>query len=188
MDVSGSVGAQWYYEQDFVKKLAQVINISPAGGHAAVTIFSSNIEGNHSHPAAELKIKFSDHNMFSSFKKAVNGLPYWGGLTRIDKALDVARKEMFHQSNGMRPNAPKTLVLITDGQQSGLDYTELAKSFRKDKIRVIVIGVGDVNTEELLDLVDLDSDLHLAKDFDALLKGSFLKSITLCGGMLLCII
>ena len=151
MDVSGSVGSHWDDEKTFVKKLAQAIKISPEGGHAAVTIFSSK---NNVHPDAELMIKFSDHTALNSFDDAVDALPNWGGGTRINKGLDVARDEMFRESNGMRPTAPKTLVLITDGQQSNVNYAAYATFFHDKKIRVIVVGVGNVRQDDLLKLVN----------------------------------
>ena len=130
-------------------------------------------------------IKFSEHTSFTAFEEAVDALPYWGGGTRINKALDVAHNEMFQESNGMHSDAHKILVLITDGQQHGVDYAAYATLFQNSSIRVIVIGVGNVNAAELLDLVAVDSDFHLAENFDVLLSESFIESITLCNGMLL---
>ena len=181
VDVSGSVEKHWADEKNFIKRLAKRINISPDEGHAAVTIFSSK---NKKHPDAELKIKFSDHTTLKGFKKAVNALPFWARGTRINKGLQVAHKEMFQESNGMRPNVSKTLVLITDGTQSRVDYPKLANLFRKAKIRVVVVGIGKVNKVDLLKLVDIASDLHIVKHFDALRKSSFIKSISQCTGML----
>ena len=192
MDVSGSLRAHWKDEKTFVEKLAQAINISPAGGHAAVTIFSARSRKYRIRKDAELKIKFSDYTTFynpdrplNSFKEAVNTLPYWGGGTRIDSALNLALNEMFQTSNGMRQDVPKTCVLITDGKQSRRytrRYARLARKFQKAKIRMIAVGVGKVNKRDLRKLVGSSSNLHLAKDFDALLKDSFIKRITVCNG------
>ena len=125
---------------------------------------------------------------FATFEADVNALSYWGAGTQIDQGLAVALNEMFHERNGMRLDSTKTLVLITDGQQSGINYAAMAKLLRDAQIRVIVIGIGDVNTDDLRDLVAADRDLHVAKDFDILLNDSFIKDITLCDGMLLYII
>ena len=181
MDVSGSIGKHWDDEKAFVKKLAEAIKISPEGGHAAVTIFSST---NNVHDDAELMIRFSDHTTLKSFQDAVDVLPFWRGGTRINKGLDVARSEMFRESNGMRPTAPKTLVLITDGKQSNVDYDAYATYFQDENIRVIVIGIGDVNEADLLKLVKVETDFHHPKNFDTLLQDSFIKDITICSGML----
>ena len=192
MDSSGSVHNHWDEEKTFVKKLAHALDISPEGSHAAATIFADefpaippHVKG---HPGAELKIKFSEHTNVNTFEKAIDALPYWSGYTRIENALKVGLNEMFQESNGMRPDPPKTLVLITDGQNHGVDYAAWGASFRNAKIRVIAIGVGKVNEADLTALVGARGDLHLAKDFDALLQDSFIKNITLCNGMLLYII
>ena len=185
LDVSGSVGRHWQDEQSFVKRLAKEIFISPAGGHAAVTIFSSK---NNYHPDAQLMIKFSDHTTLKGFEDAVDALPYWSGGTRINKGLEEARDEMFRESNGMRPTAHTTLVLITDGNQAGVDHKDMAKFFHDENIRVIVIGVGNVNTADLLDLVKVERDFHLAENFEALLRDPFIRNITICEGMVIYII
>ena len=212
MDVSGSVKNHWETEEAFVNRVAERINISPDGGHASVSLFSSegkywSVEkgkwAKNMNPHAELKIKFSDYMVFSnpdapmnSFEEGVNALPYWGGQTRIDKALEVARKDMFQESNGMRPDAPKTLVFITDGVQTScynnlweksttrpkpcMDIEPFLAYFREQKIRLIAIGVGGVDKAALLKLVEDPSDFHLAEDFNVLLSDSFIKSVTVC--------
>lgn len=183
MDSSGSVGAHWSDEKTFVNKIADSIDMSVNGGHAAVTVFSNS---------AQLKIKFDDFYTYSdppnppinSFEEAVDGLSFIGSGTRIDKALEVAYEEMFQETNGMRLDATKYLVLITDGRQNGVNYAEWANKFVNANIRVIVIGVGNVNENDLLDLVAVDSDLHLAKNFDELLNSTFIQNINLCNGKL----
>ena len=186
MDVSGSVGRHWSTEQKFVKTLSQAIKFAPAGSHSAVTIFSSKSNG---HSDAELMIKFSDYTKLAAFEGAVDSLPYWGGLTRIDSGVEVALNEMFQESNGMRPDAPKVLVLITDGVQTvnppNKTNAEYATLLQNANIRTIVIGVGSVDSASLLELVAAPSDFHLAKDFNELLSDEFITSITTCDGMLL---
>ena len=171
MDMSGSVGENWKDEKKFVKRLVKTMNISPRGGHAAITAFSSH---------AELMIKFSDHTTSPGFESAIDALPYWGGDTRIESALKVAHDEMFQKSNGMRSIASKTLVLITDGQQVGIKYSQWATTFRIAQIRRIVVGVGNVSRADLRDLVDFKSDLHIAKSFEELQSADFMRRFLLC--------
>ena len=188
VDASGSIQqSNWPKVQKLVNKLANEISISPSEGHAGVTIFSSK---NNAHPDAELKIHFDDHYTYfnpdvsvNSFKEAVESLPYWGGGTKIDEGLKIARDEMFQATNGMRSSASKYLVLITDGQQSNVDYAYWASEFQNRNIRVIVIGVGNVNINDLQQLVQIPSDLHIAENFDITLEETFLKDIDLCGGV-----
>ena len=127
-------------------------------------------------------IKFSDHATYPSFEAAVDALPYWGSTTKINLGLKVAIEQMFQESNGMRSGALRTLFLITDGQQYDIDFNSWRENLNKAEIRIIVIGVGNVNQRELIHLVNRDEDLYLAKDFDMLLSDSFIKSIRVCDG------
>jgi hypothetical protein len=188
VDSSGSIGSSnWPKVQELVNKVTNLISMSLEWGHAAVTIFSSNFGG---HPAAELKIHFDDYYTYSnpggpvdSFKEAVDNIAYWGGGTMIEEGLKVARDEMFQISNGMRSGVSKTLILITDGRQSNVDYNFWATEFRNRNIKVIVIGVGNVNVGDLQQLVEDPSDLHLANNFDITLNENFIKNISVCNGM-----
>ena len=66
------------------------------------------------------------------------------------------------------------------------NYGDWKQTFLEEKIKVIVVGVGSLSQtykDKLLDLVDSSDDLHFAKDFDELLKEEFIKSITLCKGI-----
>ena len=180
MDSSGSVGTRWEDEKTFVKRIAQTINLSLDHGHGAVTVFSND---------ATLNIKFSDYYTYSdpspavdSFEEAVDTLSFLAGGTRIDRGLEVAYEQMFNETNGMRADATKYLILITDGQQAGLDYADWGNRFSNANIRVIVIGVGLVNQDDLLNLVAVDSDLRLADNFDELLNDTFIGNVELCDG------
>ena len=149
-DVSASVQNHWVDEKSFMKRLLQPIVISPLGGRVAVTMFSNR---------AELMIKFSDHATFSSFGASLDALPFWGQTTRIDLGLNVALQEMFQVSNGMRPDKIRNLILFTDGQQTGVDFSLWGQRFNNAKIRVIVIGIGNVSQRNLIELVNNDADL-----------------------------
>ena len=176
MDASGSVGSNWNVEQEFVTDLASEITISPSGGQASVTVFSTD---------AKLMIKFSDHQTFATFKDAVNALKHTKGGTRIDKALEVANNDMFSATNGMRPDVPKVLVFITDGKHYGPDfnYTEWGNLFSERQIKVIVVGIGKVDTANLIKLVENESDMHTVSNFESL-GTSFVNNIQICKGML----
>jgi len=185
VDSSGSIGSSnWHKVQALVNKVTNLISMSLEWGHAAVTIFSSPSSN---HPAAELKIRFDEYYTYSnpggpvdSFKEAVENIAYWGGSTMIEEGLRIARDEMFQVSNGMRSDVSKTLILITDGRQNNVDYSFWATEFSNRNIKVIVIGVGNVNVIDLQQLVEDPNDLHLANDFDITLDENFIKNISLC--------
>ena len=90
---------------------------------------------------------------------------------------------MFQTFNGMRVSNPKTLVLITDGNQLGIDYLEWRTKFSNAKIRLIVIGVGsEVSGEDLMDLAHNTTDLHFVDNFSGLLNDEFIDKISICDG------
>jgi Mg-chelatase subunit ChlD len=173
IDSSASVKNHWAEQKSFIKKLIEPIVISPSGGRAAVTTFSNQ---------AALLITFSDHTTTAQFEYALDDLPYWGSTTRINLGLEVALEEMFQENNGMRSDEQQTLFLITDGQQTGVDFDEYRQRFNKAGIRIVVIGVGNVRHRDLRHMVNDIGDLYFAKDFDILLSEPFIKSINLCGG------
>merc|ERR1712136_261408 len=174
VDVSGSVVSHWERERSFIKQLAQQIWISPDGGHASVVQFSRD---------AHLMINFNNHTSLSGFEIALDGLNHWDGTTRIDLGLEVALDQMFQVANGMRPDVTHTLVLITDGNQTGkkLDYVEYRKKLNDRQIRVLVILVGNVNlNNKIRELVNKPSDIYLAKSYDDLISTEFIHNIMLC--------
>ena len=172
MDVSGSIGSNWADEKSFVMDLVRKIDLFPNGAHAAVTTFSTT---------ASLVINFQDHTTTDDFEAALETLPSPGGYTEIGIALDVALNEMFQEVNGMRLDSPKVAVLITDGDSnSEVDYPRFRKLFRGAHIKLLVVGIGNVNKNGLLELVETPDDLLLVTDFAALDVTDFVEHTTFC--------
>ena len=84
----------------------------------------------------------------------------------------------------MRPDVSHTLVLITDGNQTGenVNYEEFRRQLNERKIRVLVILVGTANKNDIHHLVNKASDLYVAPTFDSLISDDFVKNVILCGG------
>ena len=174
VDHSASVKMHWNKEKMFIKELTRQIDLSPRGGHVAVTMFNSR---------GKLVLKFSDHANFDEFSRVIDGITFSGGGTNINHGMKTAYTEMFSKANGIRRCAPKTLVLITDGQQRNFKYDAWRRTFQNANIRVVVIGVGVVRKSTLMSLVSDEKDLHLAINFADMLNKSFMRSISLCDGM-----
>ena len=86
LDSSGSLREKYADEKYFLKTLTSKFDLTNNDVRASVVTFSS---------WSELSIKFSDHNTTESFNTAVDAIPLIGFQTRIDKALQLAQKEMF---------------------------------------------------------------------------------------------
>ena len=185
LDVSGSLADEfcqgcWSDEKKFAIQISRKIDLSLLGAHVSITMFNET---------SKLMIPFSATKVRANFEKTMNDLPLWGGHSRIDEGLQVAYNQMFQTSNGMRVSNPKTLVLITDGKQLGVDYLEWRTKFNNAKIRIVAIGVGsEVAAQDLRDLVYDEGDLHFVEGFRSLLDEEFIESIKICHGMLLIVI
>ena len=172
MDVSRSVGRNWPDEKKFVMDLVNQFDLYPNGAHAAVTIFDHQ---------ASLEIKFSDNNTTDEFEAALDSLPFTRGWTEIGVALETALNEMFQEANGMRSDSPQVAVLITDGKSnSAVDYAGFKKRFKAAHIKLLVVGVGNVNKDDLEQLVQTSDDLLLVKDFLKLNVTEFVEKTTFC--------
>ena len=98
----------WNLILDFVLLLAKNIGISENGTRMAVVVFSEY---------AKLEIKFSDHQNYESFQKAVLAIDHPRSSTATLNGFEVALNEMFNEKTGMRSSeVPKNLIYLTDGQ------------------------------------------------------------------------
>ena len=105
------------------------------------------------------------------FKEAVGRLKLERGLTRIDKALEVARREVFPYA---RPGVHQIAMVITDGVQTQeadtKDLREASASLRDAGVKILAIGIGSsTDKKELRLMVEKDEDVLLAKSFDDLI-------------------
>ena len=174
VDSSGSLRNEYEKEKEFVQGMVAQLSKSQPQLRAALVLFSLT---------ADLEIKFSEYKGKDDFNKKVGKLPLFGSTTRIDRALNVAHREMFNVQNGMRPNVTKVLVLMTDGKQTEMSDairpSIAAEPFHRDGIKVITIGIGPaIDPVELEGLVKRPEYLYFAKDFNELKTTSFIAGIS----------
>ena len=123
------------------------------------------------------------------------------GGTNIIKALNTSLNMMFQSSSGMRKDAEQVAVLITDGQDTGepcdtdedcdkfrqdleKKYDELAKIFKVKKIKILAIGVGKIDKDNLLRLVQSPEHFFPVESFDGLTeKVTQLIGAIICKGI-----
>ena len=122
------------------------------------------------------------------FKEAVGRLKLERGRTRIDKALEVARREVFPYA---RPGVHQIAMVITDGVQTQeadtKDLREASAPLRDAGVKILAIGIGpSTNESELRLMVEKDEDVLLAKSFDHLilkLNSLIKKTCSLAGNL-----
>ena len=115
----------------------------------------------------------------SFLKEAVGRLKLERGKIRIDKALEVARREVFPYA---RPGVHQIAMVITDNVQTQesdtKDLREASAPLRDAGVKILTIGIGSsTDPAELRLMVEKDEDVLLAKSFDHLLlkRNSLIK-------------
>lgn len=92
---------------------------------------------------AEIKVSFRDNLEIPAVKESVDALLKPRGELDLEKGLLAARKEF--QRSGVRPDASKVLVVLTD-KSKGVgeeDVIAAAEGLTKIGVKVIPVAVGD---------------------------------------------
>lgn len=162
--------------KDFIKAVANSFSIGSGRALAALIQYGDT---------ATTAIRFSDHVSDADFNAAVDALPYLGGKTRIDKALQLASNELLTERSGARAGVAKVVVLLTDGRQSrdpdGVDLQKAAEPILSAGVRVFAVGIGsEVNENELQLIVDKKDDVIVVPSYDGLATRVRQLSIATC--------
>ena len=173
LDSSGSLRDEYHKEKEFMNLMADAFDINSNGSQASVITFSYS---------AEHSIKLGQHSDVASFQKDVNAIPLMGYTTRIDKALKLARDDMFNTENGGREDVPKMLILLTDGSQTqdadAEDPALFADEIRSKGISLLVVGIGrGVNMAELSRMAGGEGNVFTADSFDQLIREDFVEKL-----------
>lgn len=161
-------------EKELVKRVAATLNIAPGRSRIALILYSN---------FATAAVRLDEEKTLASFDNLVDGFPHERGVTRIDRALKLARS--IFDSNGVtRRGVPKIFILLTDGKQTMaqdvLTLDEAARPLHERDVKIFVVGMGsNVDVEELKAVALDKEDLFLAPSFDNLvsLSGSLSKKM-----------
>ncbi|XP_052771155.1 sushi, von Willebrand factor type A, EGF and pentraxin domain-containing protein 1-like [Mya arenaria] len=79
---------------------------------------------------------------------AIKNVTYEGGATKTYDGLQLARETMFTAANGMRDNASRILILLSDGQSDDVNRTiAQAEMLKNTSVTIYTVGVGDYANE-----------------------------------------
>lgn len=156
-----------------MKHVAEIFGVSHNKSRVGVITFSNH---------AEHSIKLKDHDNVHDFNNAVDAIGLMGSVTRIDRALRTAQKEMFTVQNGARNGLAKVLVLLTDGSQTKRHDSEdpamIAEELRNEGIALIVVGMGGgISHNELKKIAGSEDNVFIATSFNLLLSEKFIKVV-----------
>ena len=110
LDSSRTVG--WNNFESLKRSLAKLVDyfhVSQEGTHFGVIRYNQN---------ATLDVDFSDTSLHNPeiLKERIMDLEYDPGLTRTDKAIELADEMLFSDRGGVRKDVPKLMVVVTDGR------------------------------------------------------------------------
>ena len=131
LDSSGSVGASNFQKmKDFVKTMVQGFDVTPQGAEIGVVTFSDK-------PALQFHLnKYHDK---PSTLTAIDNIRYVSGGTNTADAIKYARQTSFTAANGMRQNAAKIAIIITDGKSNRYTPFNHFKYFIDQYLQIITL-------------------------------------------------
>ena len=173
LDSSANVKDKYGVEKLFMKKLAASFGISTDGSKASVIAYSD---------VADINIKFTDNDNIESFSDAADKIPFMNSKSRIDKALEVADKAMFSQSNGAKPGVVDVLIILTTGTESddedAVNPASIAEEMIKTGVNIITVGIGpSVNKDRLGAITGDEANVFMTASFDDLADPALVKKI-----------
>lgn len=174
MDSSESITeADFLREKTAVKEIAQSFLKSSQDSRAGVIMYSGQ---------PELSVDFVTKSKFEYFKSAVDALAHRRSLTRIDRALHFASRNLFANP---RTGVVSIAVVMTDGVQTPEPDVEplrqAVSALHSKGVRVLAVSVGPrVNRSELKELVTSQEDVFHMSSFQELLDKSAKLLETVC--------
>ncbi|GAB1610453.1 uncharacterized protein LOC115221805 [Argonauta hians] len=162
VDESGSVGQNDFQKvREFLEKSINKLPIFPGQFRVSVVRFDDSP-----------KVLFY-LNAFSTSAQMVNlvkTMPYNGGGTNTGRGIDAVVNDVFSLANGAKPkeDAPRVLVLVTDGQSNSRALTvQAARRANQEAIEIFSVGVGgNVDRDELLQVSEKCNRVFSLSTFD----------------------
>ena len=162
VDSSGSIQRNnWQLVLDFMKNLVRDYNIGPNNVRVGVALFGNDVQ-----PMFHLD-RYSNKNDILS---AIDRLPFLDQTTNTPAAIRYMRTSMFSPTNGDRPFAPNSAIIITDGvPRVPADINEArrltlqeANLARSQGINMFTIGIGPELTRDFLaQIADQPTNTHV---------------------------
>uniref|UniRef100_A0A8C7K2X2 Collagen alpha-1(XII) chain n=1 Tax=Oncorhynchus kisutch TaxID=8019 RepID=A0A8C7K2X2_ONCKI len=147
--------------RSFISRMVGVFDISPDRVQIGLAQYSGD-------PKTEWHL--NAHRTRASLLEAVANLPYKGGNTLTGLALNYILQNNFKENVGMRPNARKIGVLVTDGKSQD-DIIANSQNLRDQGIELYAIGVKNADENELRSIATDPDEIHMynVADFSFLL-------------------
>jgi uncharacterized protein YegL/GH24 family phage-related lysozyme (muramidase) len=175
LDASGSVKSRNFQKSlDFVKNMIKAFPDEKLSGKNGTRFGLSTFSTSYrSH------FYLSTYTKQSSYLSAVNRVFYFGGGTKLGRALQHILTDQFTEERGLRPEVdgvPRVLIVLTDGQS--YDSVSIpAKNVRDENIVIYAIGIGEyINFQQLNEIASSESHVYTLSTFTELEK--FISTLT----------
>uniref|UniRef100_A0AAN0LKA6 Collagen alpha-6 like protein n=1 Tax=Dugesia japonica TaxID=6161 RepID=A0AAN0LKA6_DUGJA len=155
LDSSSSLGeTEWQYEVEFVERIVRDMDISEGFTRVGVVTFNTLAKKEFG-----LEQYYDKYALISAVKK----IPFDEGTTDIGEALRECKWELM---NSTRREAPKVIILVTDGVSTGSVSPEIESVIiKKQGIKIIVIGIGDSISPSQLKSLSSSGTFYRVLDF-----------------------
>ncbi|XP_029705380.1 collagen alpha-1(XII) chain isoform X1 [Takifugu rubripes] len=137
--------------RNFIARTVSVFDIGPQRVQIGLAQYSGD-------PKTEWHL--NAHPNRESLLKAVSNLPYKGGNTMTGMALNYILQNNFRTNVGMRPEARKIGVLITDGKSQD-DVVFNSQNLRDSGIELYAIGIKNADENELRSIASDPDQIHM---------------------------
>uniref|UniRef100_A0A8C7D6D4 Collagen type XII alpha 1 chain n=1 Tax=Oncorhynchus kisutch TaxID=8019 RepID=A0A8C7D6D4_ONCKI len=160
----------------FIARIVGVFDISP---ERVMIVWSGLGTGN-----GNTEWHLNAHPTRDGLLKAVADLPYKGGNTMTGMALNYILQNNFKPNVGLRKDARKIGVLITDGKSQDEIITN-SQVLRDENIELYAIGVKNADENELRSIASDPDEIHMynVNDFSFLLDIVDELTINLCNSV-----
>ena len=130
--------------------------------------------------SARLVWRFGDTSDVKATVSKIEELARSRSGSNLQKALEIARDDLYNVENGARRNIPKTLVIFVDVNPTGGSLPIVAKELKQSGVKIVVVATssevdpavakGIASGKALVQTPDLARTLN--ESFDAVLSHS----------------
>ncbi|KAK5852560.1 hypothetical protein PBY51_006413 [Eleginops maclovinus] len=161
--------------RNFIARMVSVFDIRPERVQIGLAQYSGD-------PKTEWHL--NTYSTKASLLDAIANLPYKGGNTMTGMALNYILQNNFKANVGMREDARKIGVLITDGKsQDEIVFT--SQNLRDSGIELYAVGVKNADEGELRTIASDPDDIHMynVNDFKFLVDIVDELTVNLCNSV-----
>ena len=141
------------FQKNFINTILEVLNISRDSILTGVISYGLT-------PSIEWRL--GDRVDRVATKGSINKLQNPGYSTEIDKALTLANDTLLKTSQGARLNTPKSVLMFLDKKSVGdqKKIADMAKYFKDEKIKLVIVGLGNDIDKEMLKPLAFDENSY----------------------------